>query len=99
MCIIWVAAAVHTHGSLTAQTRALQQAWDITPGDRLLHALPLHHIHGAVAALLTTHSAGAAVEMLPRFSPAAVWESLMVTVNSSTHPCKCSVDSIIQAFW
>jgi len=70
-------AAVHTHDSLRAQTAALKEAWDIVPWDRLLHALPLHHIHGAVAALLTAHSAGAAVEMLPRFSPAAVWESLM----------------------
>ncbi len=72
------AGAVHTHASLAAQTLALREAWAMGQGDRLLHALPLHHIHGAVAALHTAHSAGACVEMLPRFSPAAVWESLMV---------------------
>ncbi len=70
--------AVHTHGSLAAQTRALREAWAVSESDRLLHALPLHHIHGAVAALHTAHSAGACVEMLPRFSPVAVWASLQV---------------------
>lgn len=44
--------------------------------DRILHALPLHHVHGIVNALLCALRAGAAAEMLPRFAPGAVWEAL-----------------------
>jgi hypothetical protein len=50
---------------------------------RLLHALPLHHIHGAVVAMHTPHSAGACVEFLPKFSPTSVWDRLMVGLPSS----------------
>lgn len=52
---------------------------------RLLHALPLHHIHGAVVALHTAHAAGACVEFVPKFSPAAVWHSLVV--RRLNRPC------------
>ncbi|KAK9798596.1 hypothetical protein WJX73_006206 [Symbiochloris irregularis] len=67
---------LHTHGGLAAQTSALRQAWAWAPSDRLLHALPLHHIHGLVVALLTAHTAGACVECLPSFSPKAAWSAL-----------------------
>ena len=58
----------------------LCDAWHWSEDDRLLHALPLHHIHGIVNALLCPHAAGAAVEFLPKFSPTAVWECLQVRV-------------------
>ena len=70
---------VHTHGTLAAQLDALCDAWGWNESDRILHALPLHHIHGAVVALHTAHAAGACVEFLPKFSPSAVWGRLMVS--------------------
>ncbi len=70
--------ALHSHGNLAAQTRALIAAWEWQAGDRILHALPLHHVHGIINALYCAHAAGAAVEFLPSFSPSAVWERLMV---------------------
>ena len=51
-------------------------------GDRILHALPLHHIHGNVVGLYAAHAAGAAAEFLPKFSPTAVWNRLMVRRTS-----------------
>ena len=73
------AGVVHTHGTLAAQMDALCDAWGWFESDRILHALPLHHIHGAVVALHTAHAAGACVEFLPKFSPSAVWRRLMVS--------------------
>ncbi len=73
-----LAGVVHTHGTLAAQMDALCAAWGWSESDRILHALPLHHIHGAVVALHTAHAAGACVEFLPKFSPSAVWGRLMV---------------------
>jgi acyl-CoA synthetase (AMP-forming)/AMP-acid ligase II len=64
--------------SLTAQVRCLVEAWRWQATDSILHALPLHHVHGIVNALHCAHYAGAAVDFLPKFSPGAVWEDLMV---------------------
>ena len=78
------AGALHTHGSLAAHVGALIDAWAWQQDDRILHALPLHHVHGVINALLCAHAAGAAVEFLPQFSPADVWRCLTVRA-SPTH--------------
>jgi malonyl-CoA/methylmalonyl-CoA synthetase len=61
---------------LTAQCRSLIEAWKYSPSDRLLHVLPLHHIHGTVNAVLTPLLAGAAIEFLFPFNADAVWARL-----------------------
>ncbi|OCK79843.1 acetyl-CoA synthetase-like protein [Lepidopterella palustris CBS 459.81] len=61
---------------LTAQSLSLLTAWDYRPTDRLLHLLPLHHIHGTVNALLTPLFAGSTIEFLFPFNAQAVWERL-----------------------
>jgi long-subunit acyl-CoA synthetase (AMP-forming) len=35
--------------ALSAQIRALVEAWDWSADDRILSVLPLHHVHGIVA--------------------------------------------------
>ena len=69
-------AALITHANLDAQTAALAAAWGLQAGERVLHALPLHHLHGLVVALLAPLRAGAVVQMLDRFEPTAVWDAL-----------------------
>lgn len=69
-------AAVITHDNLAAQVRALRAAWAMVPGDVLLHALPLHHTHGVVVALMTTLLAGGRARVLRRFDARVVWDSL-----------------------
>ncbi|KAK5631495.1 hypothetical protein RRF57_007209 [Xylaria bambusicola] len=59
--------------ALTAQSRALIEAWKYTPQDRLLHCLPLHHIHGTVNAIITPLFAGSVIEFLFPFNADAVW--------------------------
>ena len=60
------------HRHLAAQCSAIARAWRLGPDDALVHALPLHHVHGLVIALLSMLSAGGRVVVLPRFDPAAV---------------------------
>ncbi|PRW56153.1 malonate-- ligase [Chlorella sorokiniana] len=69
--------ALHTHSSLLAMVDNLCSAWQWQADDRILHTLPLHHVHGIVNALLCTLRAGACVDMLPRFQPGEVWQHLL----------------------
>jgi malonyl-CoA/methylmalonyl-CoA synthetase len=64
--------AVLSHGNLRAGAEALVLAWGWTADDRLVHALPMFHMHGLGAALNGSFSAGASMVVLPRFDPAAV---------------------------
>ena len=58
---------------LTAQCASLLRAWGYRSSDRLLHVLPLNHIHGIVNALLAPLVAGACVELLRPPSASAIW--------------------------
>jgi malonyl-CoA/methylmalonyl-CoA synthetase len=68
--------AVLTHGNLATQAGLLGEAWGVRSEDVLLHALPLHHMHGVCIALLTTLLAGAGARLLARFEAPVVWEAL-----------------------
>jgi fatty acid CoA ligase FadD36 len=49
---------VHTHASLEAGVDAVADAWDWTAEDRLVHGLPLFHVHGLVLGVLGALRAG-----------------------------------------
>lgn len=74
---------IHTHGSLSAQISSLLDAWEWSCDDRMLHSLPLHHIHGFVNALCCPLACGAKVKFLPKFSPQKVW---MEFNDAADHP-------------
>ena len=58
------------------QIHALSTAWEWSAADRIVHVLPLHHVHGILAALLCALNAGATAVLLRKFDPAAVWAAL-----------------------
>ncbi|KAF5717283.1 malonyl synthetase [Fusarium globosum] len=62
--------------NLTAQAKCLLEAWKYAPSDRLLHVLPLHHIHGTVNALLTPLLAGSSIEFMYPFNVNSAWTRL-----------------------
>ncbi|EFR04502.1 hypothetical protein MGYG_07510 [Nannizzia gypsea CBS 118893] len=64
------------HSALAAQTKSLVEAWSYSPDDRLLHMLPLHHIHGTVNAILAPVLAGSSIEFTYPFNPTEVWKRL-----------------------
>lgn len=65
-----------THANLGAQLDALHEMWDWRAEDRLLHALPLFHVHGLIVALHAALHAGATAALLPRFDPVVVLQLL-----------------------
>lgn len=67
--------AVTTHRNLAAQITALTTAWRWSAEDRILHTLPLHHIHGVVNALACALWSGAACEF-GSGAPPSTWDRL-----------------------
>ncbi len=67
---------VTTHATIQAQVTSLVTAWEWTADDRILHVLPLHHIHGIVNVLTCALWSGAQCHMLPKFDASVVWERL-----------------------
>ncbi len=67
--------ALSTHANVAAQCRSMVAAWGWSRDDRILHVLPLHHVHGIVNALCCALWSGAACEFGAP-APVAVWERL-----------------------
>eukprot|EP00472_Partenskyella_glossopodia_P014603 CAMPEP_0197520502 /NCGR_PEP_ID=MMETSP1318-20131121/5857_1 /TAXON_ID=552666 /ORGANISM="Partenskyella glossopodia, Strain RCC365" /LENGTH=525 /DNA_ID=CAMNT_0043072111 /DNA_START=274 /DNA_END=1851 /DNA_ORIENTATION=+ len=68
---------VSTHNTIEAQIRSLVEAWEWSASDRILHFLPLHHVHGVVNKLLCALWSGATVEFsLSGASPFVLWKRL-----------------------
>jgi malonyl-CoA/methylmalonyl-CoA synthetase len=67
---------VTTHQNIQAQVTSLIDAWEWTSSDRILHVLPLHHIHGIVNVLTCALWAGAECEMLSKFDAETVWNRI-----------------------
>ncbi|MCB0044017.1 MAG: AMP-binding protein [Caldilineaceae bacterium] len=61
-----------THGNLTAQINALDEAWGWREDDVLLHVLPIFHVHGLIVALHGALNAGATTLLLDKFDAARV---------------------------
>jgi len=68
--------ALLTQHNLAHQSHLLSEAWRLDETTRLLHALPLHHMHGIAIALMPTLYGGGAARFLPRFDADAVWSAL-----------------------
>ncbi len=57
-----------THGNLAASARHIGAALRLEPGDRGLNVMPLFHIHGLIAAVLSSVAAGSTVVCTPGFN-------------------------------
>lgn len=67
---------VTTHANITAQIRALVDAWGWSSDDRILLTLPLHHLHGILNVVSCALWSGAVCEMHPRFEAEATWDRI-----------------------
>jgi malonyl-CoA/methylmalonyl-CoA synthetase len=65
-----------THGNLLSNTESLLQAWEFSEQDRLLHALPIFHVHGLFVAIGCVLLSGASMRWLNAFDAATVINGL-----------------------
>ncbi|MBK7827574.1 AMP-binding protein [Nannocystis sp.] len=68
--------AVLSAAAITSNLDALAHAWDWRPGDTVLHALPLFHVHGLVLGWFGSLRVGGRLHWQPRFDPAALAAAL-----------------------
>ena len=59
--------AMLTHGNLASNARTLGRIWGFSERDRLIHALPIYHVHGLFVASNTAALAGSTLLFLSRF--------------------------------
>ena len=57
-----------THGNICASARYIRETLALTADDRCMNIMPLFHIHGLVAAILSSLGAGASVFCTPGFT-------------------------------
>jgi malonyl-CoA/methylmalonyl-CoA synthetase len=68
--------AMLSHRNLRSNGETLIELWGFTPKDRLIHALPIFHVHGLFVAVHCVLFAGASLDFLPKFEPAAVMQKM-----------------------
>ncbi|MDH3351959.1 MAG: malonyl-CoA synthase [Gammaproteobacteria bacterium] len=61
-----------SHGNLLSNTETLVDAWGFTADDRLLHALPIFHVHGLFVAIGCVLLSGASMRWLSDFDAGLV---------------------------
>ncbi|MCW5232068.1 malonate--CoA ligase [Verminephrobacter eiseniae] len=68
--------AMLTHGNLLSNALVLKDYWGFRPGDVLLHALPIFHVHGLLVAIHGALINASKMIWLARFDPRAVLAAL-----------------------
>ncbi len=77
---------VHTHSNIHHMMDSLNQAWQYRPSDKILHFLPLYHMHGLLNKLLCVLNVGGSVEFSPSASPNIIWQRLAADAENSSDP-------------
>ncbi|MES2413720.1 MAG: malonyl-CoA synthase [Pseudomonadota bacterium] len=68
--------AMLSHGNLLSNALVLKEYWGWRPGDVLIHALPIFHVHGLFVALHGALINGSKMIWLSRFDPRLVVQKL-----------------------
>lgn len=72
---------LHTHSSIEKMMNNLILSWNITDQDKLLHFLPLYHMHGLVNKFLTLLKSGGEIEFIASAKPSLLFSRLLDEYN------------------
>jgi len=72
---------VLTRKNLLSTVETLKASWQWTNKDKMLHVLPLNHVHGLCFGLLTSFYSGAECELMLKFDADQVWSKLLDECN------------------
>ncbi len=68
--------AMLTHGNLSSNALTLINLWRLARGERLIHALPIYHVHGLFVALDTAMLGGMTMLWMEKFDSSRVMAAL-----------------------
>ncbi len=68
--------AMITHSNLINNMEALKKLWRLNEQDKLLHTLPIFHVHGLVVALQGALNAKCDIVMHEKFEAKRVWQTI-----------------------
>ena len=68
--------AMLTHNNLVSNASTLKEIWEFTADDKLIHALPLFHVHGLFVAINITLLAGSSLLFHTGFNAQAILEDM-----------------------
>jgi len=68
--------AMLSHANLSSNALCLHRIWGFCPGDVLLHALPIYHVHGLFVALHCAFLNASRIIFLPGFNPEQIISEL-----------------------
>jgi malonyl-CoA/methylmalonyl-CoA synthetase len=68
--------AMLTHGNLLSNAQVLKDYWQWQPGDVLIHALPIFHVHGLFVAIHGALLNGSPMIWLAKFDPKLVIQAM-----------------------
>lgn len=71
------------HEALASQAASMSKVWGWSSNDRILHVLPMHHIHGVCNVLLTAMWNGATCEFMEKFDAGLVSHHLLPSIARS----------------
>ncbi|KAL8795688.1 MAG: hypothetical protein Q9195_001926 [Heterodermia aff. obscurata] len=66
-----------THKNLTQTMKNIKMTYKLTPEDRTLLVMPLFHVHGLLAGLLSPLFSGGSVIIPPKFSASDFWDNFI----------------------
>ncbi len=67
-----------SHAGLAANIAALEELWQRSPADCILHVLPAHHFHGLVLGVYASLTAGCRILLAPGFDPRATLDAIAI---------------------
>ncbi|OZA58925.1 MAG: malonyl-CoA synthase [Acidovorax sp. 17-64-282] len=70
--------AMLTHGNLLSNAVTLKDYWGFQPGDVLIHALPIFHVHGLFVAIHAALLNGSKMIWMAKFDPKAVLAAMPI---------------------
>lgn len=76
-------AIILDHSTIGNNISCVNETWDWSESDSILHSLPLNTTYGLIHSLQAPLSSGARVVMMPKFDSAKVWSHLLGMNNSS----------------
>ncbi|KAJ1955943.1 hypothetical protein IWQ62_005419, partial [Dispira parvispora] len=66
-----------SHGNLTRSMLNIVTTYSLTPSDRTYLVMPLFHVHGLIAGLLSTLKSGGSVVIPKKFSASRFWSDVL----------------------